>query len=67
MHLRNPVRRPELVLINAKKRTCHLANFALPADHKLKVNAKNFFVTLCGYFVTTRSHMRNRITVSVSF
>ena len=32
-----PARRPYLVLINKKKRTCHLVDFAIPADHQVKV------------------------------
>ena len=32
------VRRPDLVLINKKnKRTCHLVNFAVPADHRVEM------------------------------
>ena len=30
-------RRPDLVLINKKKRTCHLVDFAVPVDHRVKV------------------------------
>ena len=31
-----PTRRPDLVLINKKKRTCHLMDFAVPMDHRVK-------------------------------
>ena len=31
------VRRPDLILINKKKRTCHLINFVIPADHRMKI------------------------------
>ena len=30
-------RRPDLVLINKKKRTCHIVDFAVPADHRVKL------------------------------
>ena len=30
-------RKPNVVLIKKKKRTCHLVDFAVPEDHKLKV------------------------------
>ena len=30
-------RRPDLVLINKKQRTCKLVDFALPADHRVKM------------------------------
>ena len=38
-----PARRPDLILINKKERTCQLVDFAGPADHrvKLKENLKN--------------------------
>ena len=29
--------RPDLVLIDKKKRTCHLVDFAVPADHRVKM------------------------------
>ena len=37
-----PARRPDLVLINKKERTCQLVDFAVPANHwvKLKENEK---------------------------
>ena len=31
------VRETELVLINKKERTCHIVDFVVPADHKMKV------------------------------
>ena len=30
-------RRPDLVLINKKKRTCQIVDFAVPADHRVKL------------------------------
>ena len=30
-------RRPDLVLINKKERTCHSVDFAVPADHRVKL------------------------------
>ena len=32
-----PVRRSDLVLINKKERTCQLVDFAVPADHRVKL------------------------------
>ena len=32
-----PVRRPELIIINKKKRTCKIVDFAVPADHRIKL------------------------------
>ena len=31
-----PVRRPDLIIINKKKRNCIIVDFAVPADHKIK-------------------------------
>ena len=35
-------RRPDLIIVNKKKRTCKIVDFAVPADHsvKLKENEK---------------------------
>ena len=30
-------RRPDLIIINKKKRTCNIVDFAVPADHKIKL------------------------------
>ena len=30
-------RRPDLIIINKKKRTCKIVDFALPADHRIKL------------------------------
>ena len=30
-------RRPDLIIINKKKRTCKIAYFAVPADHRIKL------------------------------
>ena len=30
-------RRPGLIIINKKKRTCKIVNFAVPADHRIKL------------------------------
>ena len=32
-----PARRPDLMIINKKKRTCKIVDFAVPADHKIKL------------------------------
>ena len=31
-----PARRPDLIIINKKKRTCIIVDFAVPADHRIK-------------------------------
>ena len=35
-----PARTPDLVLINKKKKTCQLVDFAVPADHRVKMKEK---------------------------
>ena len=30
-------RRPDLIMINKKKRTCKIVDFAVPADHRIKL------------------------------
>ena len=30
-------RRPDLLIINKKKRICRIVNFAVPADHRIKL------------------------------
>ena len=32
-----PARRPELIIINKKKRTCKIVDFAVQADHRIKL------------------------------
>ena len=32
-----PERRPDLIITNKKKRTCTIVNFAVPADHRIKL------------------------------
>ena len=32
-----PARRPDLIIINKKKRTCKRVDFAVPADHRIKL------------------------------
>ena len=32
-----PARRPDLIIINKKKRTCKIVDFAVPADHRIKL------------------------------
>ena len=32
-----PARRPDLIIINKKKRTCKIVDFADPADHRIKL------------------------------
>ena len=33
----NSARRPDLIIINKKKRTCKIVDFAFPADHRIKL------------------------------
>ena len=33
-------RRPHLIIINKKKRTCRIVEFAVPADHRIKFKEK---------------------------
>ena len=33
----NSARRPDLIIINKKKRFCKIADFAVPADHRIKL------------------------------
>ncbi len=32
-----PARRPDLIIINKKKRTCKIVDFVVPADHRIKL------------------------------
>ncbi len=32
-----PARRPDLIIINKKKRICKIVDFAVPADHRIKL------------------------------
>ena len=32
-----PTRRPDLIIINKKKRTCKIVDFAVPANHRVKL------------------------------
>ena len=32
-----PARRPDLIMINNKERTCKIVDFAVPADHSIKL------------------------------
>ncbi len=32
-----PARRPDLIIVNKKKRTCKIVDFAVPADHRIKL------------------------------
>ena len=44
-----PARRPDLIIINKKKRTCKIVNFAIPADHRIKLKEcekKNKYLNL---------------------
>ena len=33
-------RRPDLIIINIKKRTCKIVDFAVPADHRIKLKER---------------------------
>ena len=32
-----PARRPDLIIINKKKRICKIVDFAIPADHRINL------------------------------
>ena len=32
-----PAKRPDLIIMNKKKRTCKIVDFAVPADHRIKL------------------------------
>ena len=38
-HTHGSPRKPDLIIINKKKRTCKIVNFAVPADHRIKLKA----------------------------
>ena len=35
-----PARRPDLIIINKRKRICKIVDFAVPADHRINMNMK---------------------------
>ena len=39
IHTDHPIsaRRPDLIILNKKKRTCKIVEFAVPADHRIKL------------------------------
>ena len=39
-------RRPDLILINKKKRTCKIVDFAVPADHRIKLKECDKYLDL---------------------
>ena len=43
-----PARRPDLIIINKKKRTCKIVDFAVPADHWKNVKRRISTSTLLG-------------------
>ena len=43
-------RRPDLIVIDKKKRTCKMVDFAVPADHRIKLKEskkKDMYLDLC--------------------
>ena len=36
-HTHGSPNRPDLIIINKKKRTCKIVDFGVPADHKIKL------------------------------
>ena len=41
-------RRPDLIIINKKKRTCKIVDFTVPADHRIKLKKRISTSTLLG-------------------
>ena len=58
-------RRPDLIIINKKERTCRIVDFALPVDHrvKLKESERRYkYLNLVGEFKKTLEHKSDDYT-----
>ena len=51
-------RRPDLIIINKKKRTCKIVDFAVPADHRMKLKESESMISTS----TLRGNSRNYST-----
>ena len=55
-------RRPDLIIINKKERTCKIVDFAVPADHRIKLKEcekKDKYLDLAREFKKTVEHESN--------
>ena len=60
-----PVRRPDLIIINKKKRTCKIVDFALTADNRIKLKEcekKDKYFNLARQFKKTMKHAGDNYT-----
>ena len=60
-------RRPDLIIINKKKRTCKIVDFAVPADHRIKMKEcekKDKYLDLARELKKTMEHAGNNYTNS---
>ena len=58
-------RRPDLITINKKKRTCKIVNFAVPADHRIKLKEcekKDIYLDLARELKKTMEHAGDNYT-----
>ena len=60
-----PARRPDLKIINKKKRTCKIVDFAVPADHRIKLKEcqkKDKYLNLARELKKTVEHAGDNYT-----
>ena len=60
-----PARRPDLIIINQKKRTCKIVDFAVPADHRIKLKEcekKDKYIDLARELKKTVEHADDNYT-----
>ena len=60
-----PARRPDLIIINKKKRTCKIVDFAVPVDHRIKLKEcekKDKYLDLARELKKTVEHADNNYT-----
>ena len=58
-------RRPDLIIINKKKRTCIIVDFAVPADHRIKLKEcekKDKYLDLARVLRKTMEHEGDNYT-----
>ena len=58
-------RRPDQIVINKKKRTCKIVDFAVPADHKIKLKEcekKDKYLDLARELKKTMEHVGDNYT-----
>ena len=58
-------RRPDLIIINKKKRTCKIVDFAVPADHRIKLKEckkKDKYLDLARELKKTMEHAGDNYT-----